>query len=113
MNMMGDAAGDVAVAYAIRQNDAGDVVAAGENGGKVTAGIGAGGYGDDVGLKTCEFELAMGFFVSGPELHAAEGAHFGGAAFRGGGGIEFLEFHGESDASTAFAEFIPRPRSLI
>ena len=41
VDVAGYAAGDVAVAYAVGQDYAGDVVAAGENGGEVAAGVGA------------------------------------------------------------------------
>ena len=72
--MTSNAAGDVAVADAIGKNNAGDIVAAGENGGQVSTAVGAGGNSDDVGFEAGEFNRTMGLFVAGPKLHTAEGA---------------------------------------
>jgi hypothetical protein len=80
------------MADAIGEDDAGDVVAARENCGKVAAGIGSGWDGDDVGFKAGEFERAVGAFVAGPEFHASEGADDGGCALDGFG-FDFFEFH--------------------
>jgi hypothetical protein len=51
VDVAGYAAGDVAVAYAVGQDYAGDVVIAGEDGGEVAAGFCAGWDGDDVGFQ--------------------------------------------------------------
>ena len=60
---------------AVGEDDAGDIVIAGEDGGEIAAGIGAGWNGDDVGLEAGEFDGAMSAFVAGPEFHAAERTH--------------------------------------
>src|SRR5271155_2900204 len=99
MNVPGDAAGDVAVTHAVGENDSGDIVAAREDGGEVAAGVAAGRDSDDVSLETCQFQGAMGFFVSGPQLHAAKRAsHRLGAWYIFG--VEFLEFHERPYAGT-------------
>jgi hypothetical protein len=66
VDVAGHAARDVAVANAICKDHSGNVVAAGKNCREVSATIGAGRNGDDVGLETREFQRAMGFLVAGP-----------------------------------------------
>jgi hypothetical protein len=66
VDVAGDAAGYVSVTYAVGQDYASDVIAAGENGGEVAAGFGAGRDGDDVGFEAGELEGTVGFFVASP-----------------------------------------------
>ena len=92
--MVRNPGGHVTVSDAIGEHHARNVVAAGKNRGKIAPRIRAGGNRDDVGFQSRKFQRAMRFFVAGPQLHTTKGPRGRRGALQGGG-IEFLEFHGQ------------------
>ena len=111
VNVAGDAAGDVAVADAVSEDDAGDVVVAGEDGGEITAGIGAGRYGDDVGFQAGEFEWNDGRVRCRPRVPCSrKGAELRWCIVESMGS-SFLNFMFETNASTRALFVLPWLRS--
>src|SRR5712692_86009 len=82
----------IAVADAVSENDAGQVVAAGKDRGKIAAFVASGGHSDDITLQSRQIERAVGPFIAGPQLHAAERPHRGFRAIQLFG-FDFLVFH--------------------
>ncbi len=112
--MPGHAAGGVAVADAIRENHAGDIIAAGEYRGKIAALVAAGGHGDDIAFQPCQVQRAVRPLIAGPQLHAAEGPHYSFRAIKLFG-FELLELHTYFDARRTFfgADFVGEPETDV
>jgi hypothetical protein len=74
VDMPGNAAGSVAVANTISENNAGNIVATRKHGRKITAFVAAGRNGDDVTFQPRQLQGPMGALVACPQLHATERA---------------------------------------
>src|SRR5215470_2539765 len=96
MNVTRHTAGGIAVADAVRQDYASDVVAAGENGRKITAFIASRGNGDDVAFQASELQRTMRFLIAGPQFHASEGPHDRPGAIKLLR-FDFLDLHAQFD----------------
>jgi hypothetical protein len=85
------------VTDAIRENHASGIIAAGEHRGKIAAFVATGGYGDDIAFQSCQVQRAVRSLITGPQLHAAEGPHYGSRAIKLLG-FDLLELHTCFDA---------------
>src|SRR5580693_546120 len=65
----------IAVADAIRENYAGEIVATGKYRGEITAFIASGGHGDDIAFQPRKVQGAVGLLITSPKLHTAKRPH--------------------------------------
>src|SRR5215472_18102005 len=72
MDMPGDAAGRISVAYAISQYHPGDVVGARKHRRKIAALVSPGRYGNHVAFQSSQFQRAVRALVARPQFHTAE-----------------------------------------
>ncbi len=97
MDMPRHACCRVAVADAIRENHACQVVAAREHRQKIAAFVAAGRHGDDITFQSGQLQRAVRFLIARPQLHATERPHRRFAAIKLLG-FNLLELHIGFDA---------------
>src|SRR6266478_5967523 len=97
MDVARDTSRRISVADAIRENHAGETVAAGKYCGKIASLVASGGHGDDVAFQTCQLQRAMRSLIPGPQFHAPEGPHRGFRAIKLFG-FNLLKLHTNFDA---------------